>query len=79
MSLRIPRRRGVPTTSCNIQDLFGVVGLPTKREEIFNLLAGTPEGEQTPKELAKYGARWAPYRSVASWYLWRSLETNAGL
>ena len=22
---------------------------------------------------------WHPYCSVASWYLWRSLETNAGL
>jgi 3-methyladenine DNA glycosylase/8-oxoguanine DNA glycosylase len=25
-----------------------------------------------PKELAKYGERWAPYRTVASWYLWRA-------
>ena len=28
----------------------------------------------TPKALAKYGARWAPYRTVASWYLWRAAE-----
>jgi len=28
----------------------------------------------TPKELAAYGARWAPYRTVASWYLWRAAE-----
>ncbi len=28
----------------------------------------------TPKELAAHGARWAPYRTVASWYLWRALE-----
>lgn len=28
----------------------------------------------TPKELTRYGERWAPYRSVASWYLWRALE-----
>jgi O-6-methylguanine DNA methyltransferase len=28
----------------------------------------------TPKELGEYGARWAPYRSVASWYLWRATE-----
>ena len=27
-----------------------------------------------PKELARYGARWAPYRTVASWYLWRAAE-----
>ena len=28
----------------------------------------------TPAALAKYGARWKPYRSVASWYLWRAAE-----
>ncbi len=25
-----------------------------------------------PKQLAKIGERWAPYRSVAAWYLWRA-------
>ena len=24
-----------------------------------------------PRELARYGERWAPYRTVASWYLWQ--------
>jgi methylated-DNA-[protein]-cysteine S-methyltransferase len=28
----------------------------------------------TPKELAAYGERWRPYRTVASWYMWRALE-----
>jgi DNA-3-methyladenine glycosylase II len=28
----------------------------------------------TPKELLAYSEKWRPYRSVASWYLWRSLE-----
>ncbi len=28
----------------------------------------------TPKELEKYSQRWRPYRTVASWYLWRALE-----
>ena len=32
------------------------------------------ENLPTPKELAAYGERWRPYRSIASWYLWRSLE-----
>lgn len=27
-----------------------------------------------PKALAAFGARWAPYRSAAAWYLWRALE-----
>jgi 3-methyladenine DNA glycosylase/8-oxoguanine DNA glycosylase len=25
-----------------------------------------------PRELARIGARWAPYRTVAAWYLWRA-------
>lgn len=28
----------------------------------------------SPKELLAHGERWRPYRSVASWYLWRALE-----
>ena len=31
----------------------------------------------SPKELAAYGARWKPYRTVASWYLWRVVERAA--
>jgi len=28
-----------------------------------------------PKALALVGERWAPYRSVASWYLWRACHS----
>lgn len=28
----------------------------------------------TPKELAKIGEAWSPYRSTATWYLWRASE-----
>lgn len=28
----------------------------------------------TPAEIEKRGRKWRPYASVASWYLWRSLE-----
>jgi methylated-DNA-[protein]-cysteine S-methyltransferase len=28
----------------------------------------------SPKELAACGIRWKPYRTVASWYLWRAVE-----
>lgn len=27
-----------------------------------------------PRELARFGERWRPYRTVASWYLWRAVE-----
>jgi DNA-3-methyladenine glycosylase II len=29
----------------------------------------------SPAEAREIGARWAPYRSVASWYMWRAVET----
>jgi 3-methyladenine DNA glycosylase/8-oxoguanine DNA glycosylase len=28
----------------------------------------------TPAELLKHGEKWRPYRSIAAWYLWRSLD-----
>lgn len=27
-----------------------------------------------PRELQEYGERWRPYRSIASWYLWRATD-----
>jgi 3-methyladenine DNA glycosylase/8-oxoguanine DNA glycosylase len=29
----------------------------------------------TPLELQKRGEKWKPYRSIASWYLWRATDT----
>jgi DNA-3-methyladenine glycosylase II len=31
----------------------------------------------TPDRVKKIGAKWAPYRTVASWYLWRLIDTPA--
>jgi DNA-3-methyladenine glycosylase II len=30
----------------------------------------------TPKQMSRYGERWRPYRTVASWYLWRAADRN---
>lgn len=38
-------------------------------------LAETP----TPKEVEELARPWHPYCTIATWYLWRSLEANAGL
>lgn len=27
-----------------------------------------------PRELAEFGERWRPYRTVASWYMWRAVQ-----
>jgi DNA-3-methyladenine glycosylase II len=35
------------------------------------------EGRPTPKQLAALGERWAPYRSYASFYLWRIADSAA--
>jgi len=32
-----------------------------------------------PAEIESLAERWHPYRTVASWYLWRSLDPNANL
>ena len=32
----------------------------------------------SPKEVLAIGEKWRPYASVASWYLWRSLENGDG-
>jgi DNA-3-methyladenine glycosylase II len=55
-------------------DLLPVDDLGIRRamERHFN------SGRAIKKEkMKKIGERWAPYRSVASWYLWRSLEIPA--
>ena len=39
----------------------------------FGIFRGKKE-LPSKEELQKYGERWRPYRSVASWYMWRALE-----
>ncbi len=34
------------------------------------------EAMPTPMQVEEFGAAWCPYRTVASWYLWRSLEQD---
>jgi DNA-3-methyladenine glycosylase II len=47
-------------------DDFGV-------REGFKLLHGLKE-QPKPRALAEFGQRWAPYRTTASWYLWRYVD-----
>jgi 3-methyladenine DNA glycosylase/8-oxoguanine DNA glycosylase len=39
----------------------------------FSILYRT-EALPTAKELADYAEKWRPYRTVASWYMWRAVE-----
>lgn len=39
----------------------------------FRLAYGL-RGMPTPRALAAWGERWAPYRTAAAWYLWRAVD-----
>lgn len=41
----------------------------------FRLAYGL-RGMPTVRALAEFGARWAPFRSVAAWYLWRAVDLH---
>ncbi len=43
----------------------------------FMLTYQTPEMPK-PRELVEHAERWRPFRSVASWYLWRAVDLQAG-
>jgi len=50
---------------------LGDLGLLRAMEKNYN--AGRP---LTRERMRKIGAPWAPYASVGSWYMWRSLEND---
>jgi 3-methyladenine DNA glycosylase/8-oxoguanine DNA glycosylase len=33
----------------------------------------------TPGRVERLGVKWRPYRSIACWYLWRSLDALVGI
>ncbi len=37
------------------------------------------EAQPRPRELAAIGAAWAPWRSVAAWYLWRAADEHKAI
>ncbi|GAB0115549.1 DNA-3-methyladenine glycosylase family protein [Acidisoma sp. C75] len=43
--------------------------------EGYRLLHGL-EAQPKPKDLARLGEIWAPYRSTAAWYLWRAADAG---
>lgn len=44
----------------------------------YQIAYGLPE-LPPPKAVLAYGDRWRPYRSVASWYLWRVLDSGVNI
>jgi DNA-3-methyladenine glycosylase II len=52
-------------------DVFPLDDLGLQRAIALHYFSGRPVSSRT---LRRIGARWAPWRSVATWYLWRSLD-----
>jgi len=52
----------------------GDLGIRNAIRRAYNL-----EAPPSPAEMERMAERWRPYCTVASWYLWRSLETDANL
>lgn len=52
-------------------DDFGV-------REGFRVLHGL-DAQPKPRALAEHGARWAPFRSTAAWYLWRAADEGKAI
>ncbi len=57
--------------SLNRPDILPVhdLGLQKGVQRAFGL-----EALPKPKQVEEIGARWRPYRSIATWYLWKSLQ-----
>lgn len=52
-------------------DIFPVDDLGVQRAVREHYFSGE---KQAPRQLAEFAKRWQPWRTVATWYLWRSLD-----
>lgn len=72
--------KGVGRWSVEMMLMFSLGRLDVLPTDDYGVRAGYSKAKQldtmiTPKALALIGQRWAPYRSIAAWYLWRATET----
>lgn len=71
--------KGVGRWSVEMMLMFSLGRLDILPVDDYGVRAGYTKAKQleamvAPKELALIGQRWAPYRSIAAWYLWRATE-----
>jgi len=82
--LRLTRVKGIGVWTAHMFLMFalertdvlptGDLGIRNAIRKAYNL-AALP----TPDEMERMAQSWRPYCTVASWYLWRSLEGDANL
>jgi len=80
---RLTAIRGVGQWTVEMLLIFRLGRLDVLPADDFGVRKGfavTYRREELPKrqELLEHGERWRPYRSVASWYLWRAADAAKG-
>lgn len=65
---RLGREDILPNTDYGIRKGFALTYWPKSKQK--------GEALPTPSEIAKQAERWRPYRTCASWYLWRALDLD---
>ncbi|MBM3396185.1 MAG: DNA-3-methyladenine glycosylase 2 family protein [Betaproteobacteria bacterium] len=76
---RFTQAKGVGRWSVEMMLIFSLGRLDVLPVDDYGVRAGFSKAKKLqemikPKDLAAIGERWAPYRSVAAWYLWRATE-----
>lgn len=66
---RLGRPDVLPATDYGVRKGFALTFLPRPKGRSL-----TAEDLPAPEIVLKRGKRWAPFRSVASWYLWRACD-----
>lgn len=73
---QLTRLKGIGRWTVEMMLIFTLERMDVLAADDYGLALGYQrlkklENPPKPKELAKIGEAWGPYRSIASWYLWR--------
>ncbi len=73
LMFRLGRPDVLPVTDYGVRKGFALTFLGLKpRQKV------TPDLLATREQMERRGRKWAPWRSVASWYMWRACDLAAG-
>jgi 3-methyladenine DNA glycosylase/8-oxoguanine DNA glycosylase len=78
---RLGRLDVMPSTDYGVRKGFALTYgkiTPTTSKAVKKTAAASKIADDlpTPKELLNYAEIWRPYRSIASWYMWRAVEIH---
>jgi DNA-3-methyladenine glycosylase II len=75
---RLGRPDVLPTSDYGVRKGFALTFGKLKPFADGKPVKVTPMDLSTPAEMEKRAKKWHPWRSIASWYLWRACDLAAG-